>query len=67
MEILLALGIFGGAVALLSLGTLFLRRPLKGSCGGVASALGEEADESCSVCGRSYSDCPDGSPEKATR
>jgi len=67
MEILLALGVFGGAVALLSLGTLYFRRPLKGSCGGVATALGEGADETCSVCGRSSSDCPDGAPEKAAQ
>lgn len=59
MEILVAIGIFVGAVLLLSAGTILFRRPLKGSCGGVAGALGKDADGTCSVCGRSYSDCPE--------
>jgi len=59
MEILLATGIFVLAVALLSLGSVVFRRPLRSSCGGVAGAMGEKADGSCSVCGRSYDDCPE--------
>lgn len=62
MEILLALGIFGGAVALLSLGTLVFRKPLKGSCGGAGNVLGRDADKTCGVCGRSYDDCPENEP-----
>ena len=58
MEILLAIGVFAVAVAFLSLGSVLFRRPLKGSCGGVANAMGDE-DGTCSVCGRSYSDCPE--------
>jgi hypothetical protein len=59
MEILLAAGIFVLAVALLSLGSVVFRRPLRGSCGGVAGVMGEEGDGTCSVCGRSYDDCPE--------
>lgn len=59
MEILLAVGIFGLAVALLSLGSVVFRRPLRSSCGGVAGAMGEKGDGSCTVCGRSYDDCPE--------
>jgi hypothetical protein len=58
MEILLALGIFLLAVALLSLGSVLFRRPLKGSCGGVANAMGESGG-TCGVCGRNYDDCPE--------
>lgn len=65
MEILLAVGIFGLAVALLSLGSVVFRRPLRSSCGGLVGAMGEQGDGSCSVCGRSYADCPerDAAPE----
>jgi len=59
MEILLALAVFGAAIVLLSLGTVLFRKPLKGSCGGVANAMGEDAGETCGVCGRSYADCPE--------
>jgi hypothetical protein len=59
MEILLAVAIFLAAIALLSLGTIAFRRPLKGSCGGVAGAMGKHGDTTCGVCGRSYDDCPE--------
>jgi hypothetical protein len=62
MEILLAVAIFGVAVALLSLGSVVFRRPLRSSCGGAAEALGDKADGNCSVCGRSYADCPEKEP-----
>jgi hypothetical protein len=65
MEILLAAGIFALAVALLSLGSVVFRRPLRSSCGGVAGAMGEESGASCSVCGRSYDDCPEKEAEAA--
>ncbi len=58
MEILLGIAIFVIAVALLSLGTVLFRRPIQGSCGGVANAMGESGGN-CSVCGRSYDDCPE--------
>ena len=58
MEILLGVGLFGLAIAALSMGTILFRRPIKGSCGGVANAMGDQSG-SCSVCGRDYSDCPE--------
>ncbi len=58
MEFLLGVAIFLIAVALLSLGTLLFRRPLQGSCGGVATAMGENGG-TCDVCGRAYDDCPE--------
>jgi len=61
MEFLLGVAIFLIAVALLSVGTLVFRRPIQGSCGGVANAMGEK-DGQCSVCGRSYEDCPEKEP-----
>jgi hypothetical protein len=65
MEILLAAAVFAVAIALLSLGTIAFRRPLKGSCGGVSSAMGKNADATCGVCGRSYADCPEDEAKKA--
>ena len=59
MEIFLAIGIFILAVALLSLGSVVFRRPLRSSCGGLAGAMSEPGDGTCSVCGRSYDDCPE--------
>jgi len=61
MEILLGIGLFLLAVALLSAGTLLWRRPLQGSCGGLANAMGDK-DGQCSICGRSYDDCPEKEP-----
>lgn len=58
MEFLLGIGLFLLAIALLSMGTLLFNRPIKGSCGGVANAMGE-AGGTCDVCGRSYDDCPE--------
>jgi hypothetical protein len=58
MEVLIAVGLFAIAIALLSLGSVFLNRPLKGSCGGLAGAMGKDGDGHCSTCGRSVSDCP---------
>lgn len=58
MEILLAAGIFAVAVALLSLGPVLFRKPLRGSCGGIGRALGED-EASCPACGRSDGECPE--------
>jgi len=58
MEILLGVAIFLIAIALLSMGTLLFRRPIQGSCGGVANAMGEK-DGQCGICGRAYDDCPE--------
>lgn len=43
-------------VLAMSVGVLFGRRPIKGSCGGVGRALGEK-DYRCEVCGGDESRC----------
>ena len=43
--ILFSLGIFGVMILIMSVGVLFKRNPLKGTCGGIASLMG-----SCDVC-----------------
>lgn len=40
----------------MSVGVLFGRKPLKGSCGGVGAALGEK-DYSCELCGNDENKC----------
>lgn len=43
-------------VAGMSIGVLFGRQPLKGSCGGVGAALGER-DYVCDLCGNDENKC----------
>ena len=43
-------------VAGMSIGVIFGRKPLKGSCGGVGKALGEE-DYVCDICGGDPDKC----------
>jgi uncharacterized protein len=43
-------------VAIMSVGVMFGRKPIKGSCGGVGQALGEE-DYVCELCGNDESKC----------
>lgn len=43
-------------VAAMSIGVLFGRKPISGSCGGVGAALGEE-DYVCDLCGNDESKC----------
>lgn len=43
-------------VLLMSVGVLFGRKPLTGSCGGVGKALGEK-DYVCDICGGDESKC----------
>ncbi|MCA9566830.1 MAG: hypothetical protein KC656_03270 [Myxococcales bacterium] len=58
MEILLTVGLFGLAMAGLSIGVILSDRELTGSCGG-AARLEEEGHGSCSACGRKAADvCP---------
>lgn len=46
MEIvILTLGVFLGVVLAMSVGVIFKRKPIQGSCGGIASLMG-----SCDVC-----------------
>jgi uncharacterized protein len=46
MEIvILTLGVFLGVVLAMSVGVLFKRRPIQGSCGGIANLMGD-----CDIC-----------------
>lgn len=46
MEIILVtFGIFLGVVLVMSVGVLFKRKPIQGSCGGIANFMG-----SCDIC-----------------
>lgn len=46
MEIVIfTLGIFLGAILIMSVGVIFKRKPIAGSCGGIANLMG-----SCDVC-----------------
>lgn len=50
---------------LMSVGVIFGRTPLKGSCGGVGKALGEK-DYVCDVCGGDESKCEEKQSAAAT-
>ncbi|MEN0066996.1 MAG: hypothetical protein AAGA48_33000 [Myxococcota bacterium] len=63
MEILLAMGIFGVAMAGMGVGALFSNRSLRGSCGGpdIVTANGDAL--SCGACPRNEADvCPTDEP-----
>lgn len=53
----LVLGIILLVMLLMSIGMLFQKKALKGSCGGMNAILSEnrEGDTSCHICGRSDS------------
>jgi len=50
---MLTLGVFLGVVLVMSVGVLFKRRPIAGSCGGIANFMG-----SCDIC-EMKSECVD--------
>ncbi len=43
----MTLGIFLGVILVMSVGVLFKRAPIKGSCGGIANLMGESG---CDIC-----------------
>jgi thiamine biosynthesis lipoprotein len=47
------------AVAGMAIGTLFGRRPISGSCGGLANQTNEQGDTVCGVCAKPTSACPE--------
>jgi uncharacterized protein len=51
--ILVTFGVFLGVVLAMSVGVLFKRKPIQGSCGGIANLMG-----SCDVC-EMKSECVD--------
>lgn len=56
MEIMLVtMGVFLGAVLVMSVGVIFKRKPIQGSCGGIASIMGKAG---CDIC-EMKSECAD--------
>lgn len=55
----ITLGVLLSIVAAMSVGVLMGRKPIAGSCGGVAAALGEE-DYVCEICGGDPDKCEEG-------
>lgn len=53
-------------VAGMSVGVIFGRKPLKGSCGGVGAALGEE-DYVCDLCGNDPNKCEEEQQKSAAK
>ena len=51
---LVAFGVFALFFILLSLGLLIKQKPLKGSCGGVATLMG---NDNCEICGGDPNRC----------
>ena len=56
IEFLLTLIIVAIVIVSMSVGVLFKKKSIVGSCGGVGAALGE-ADYSCDICGGDESKC----------
>jgi len=63
--VLVALVVMLVFVALMSIGVIFGRKPLKGSCGGMGAALGEK-DYVCDLCGDDESKCEEINASKAS-
>ncbi len=61
LSVLVALLVFGA----MSIGILFGRQPIKGSCGGMSAMAG--GDASCAVCGGNPAKCPEGDGDVTDR
>lgn len=64
--VLIALAVMLLFVLLMSVGVIFGRKPLKGSCGGMGAALGEK-DYVCDLCGGDESKCEEINATDASR
>lgn len=56
LEILFAILGFIILIAVMAVGVLMGKKPISGSCGGVAAALGEK-DYTCEICGDDPNKC----------
>lgn len=52
--------IFAIVIVAMAVGAIFNNKPVQGSCGGIASVIGEDGEASCSVCSKPTTDCVDG-------
>ena len=60
MEIILGIIILGLSITAMSIGVIFNRKPLSGSCGGLNS------NEECSICGGDTKKCENSNIESAS-
>ena len=60
LELFLAIGFMLLIMAGMAIGVIMGRKPLKGSCGGVAAALGED-NYTCDICGGDPNKCDEDS------
>ena len=56
LEILFAVIGFVVLIAIMAIGVILGKKPISGSCGGVAAALGEN-DYTCEICGDDPNKC----------
>lgn len=56
LQVVLGVVVLLSIVALMSVGVMFGRKPIQGSCGGVGAALGE-TDYECEFCGGDPDKC----------
>ena len=56
LEILFAVIGFVALISIMAIGVLLGKKPISGSCGGVAAALGEE-NYTCEICGDDPNKC----------
>ena len=64
MEIIFAVLAFLMFFVAMSLGLLLQKKPLKGSCGGVAKLMG---NEDCEICGGNPNDCDNFNQQQSTQ